>query len=271
MREKRLSDFTNVDSSADPHSFVEHLSRGARLEYHHQVKTRCAELLGLKAGESVLDVGCGIGDTLSEMARITGPQGRAVGVDPSEAMLAEARKRAAEAGLTAEYVKGDAYHLDFPDNTFDATQALKVFVHLKEPDRALDEMVRVTRPGGRVLVFEMDAETMLVDAPDRAVTRQVLGFLANHFANGAAGRRLRRMMLSRGLVDVQVVPLTLVLYDLETAEPYWTFRSTARRTAEAGLITHEQAEAWIRSIEEIDRAGQFFNSLTAFIVCGRKA
>lgn len=268
--EKRLCDFTNVDKAPDPRGFVEHLSRGARLAYHQKVKAKCAELLGLKAGDSVVDVGCGIGDTLGQLALITGPSGRAVGVDPSEAMLTEARRRAAEAGLPATYVQGDAYNLDFPDGTFDAAQAMKVFVHLKDPDRALDEMVRVAKPGGRVLVFEMDAETMLVDAPDRAVTRKVLGFLANHFANGAAGRRLPRMMMERGLTDVQIVPETLVLRDLETAEPYWLFRNTARRTAEAGLITSEEATRWIQSIEELDRAGMFFNSLTAFIVCGRK-
>jgi len=270
MFAKRLSDFTNVDKSSDPRSFVEHLSRGARLEYHRTVKAQCTELLGVKPGDSVLDVGCGIGDTLREIAKITGTTGRAVGVDPSQAMIDEARKRAAEEGLAAEYVQGDAYKLDFPDNTFDATQALKVFVHLKEPQKAFEEMYRVTKPGGHVLVFEMDAETMLVDAPDRQVTRKVLNYLADQFSNGAAGRKLARMMHERGMTDVRIVPHTLVLRDLAMAEPYWTFRGTAQRAAEAGLITPEQAASWIASIEEIDKAGHFFNSLTAFIVCGRK-
>ena len=270
MNEKRLSDFTDVDCSANPGNFVEYLSGGARLPYHHRVTLQCAALLALEPGNSALDVGCGLGDTSTELARAVGPEGRAVGLDASNQMITEARKRAADAGLAIEYVLGSAYELPFDDEAFDGTQASKLFVHLKEPERALDEMVRVTRPGGRVLVFEMDADTMLVNAPDKKLTRKVLDFLADHFANGSAGRKLGQGLLERGLTDVQIVPETLVLRDLATAEPYWTFRSTARRCADAGAITHDEAERWIRDIEALDQAGLFFNSLTAFIVCGRK-
>jgi ubiquinone/menaquinone biosynthesis C-methylase UbiE len=270
MSEKRLSEFTDVDRSANPRKFVEHLCRGARLEYHRRVKLECAALLALEPGECVLDVGCGIGDTLTELARAVGPTGRAVGLDSSTQMLAEARRRAEEAGLPIEYVLGDVRDLAFEDESFDAVQAAKLFVHLRAPELAMDEMVRVTRSGGRVLVFELDADTMLVNAPDKALTRKILDFLSDHFANGLAGRKLNQLMLERGLGELQIVPETLVLRDLATAEPYWTFRSTARRAAEAGVLTHGEAERWIQELEALDQAGLFFNALTAFIVCGRK-
>src|SRR5205823_4730620 len=112
---------------------------------------------------------------------------------------------------------------------------------------------------------------MLVDAEDVDTTRIVLRYLADDFASGTVGRRLGRMFREYGLTDITLIPRTCVLTDLETAEPYWTLRANAKRAVEAGLLTSARAESWIESLELGDRAGHFFNALTAFVVCGSKA
>jgi ubiquinone/menaquinone biosynthesis C-methylase UbiE len=100
----------------------------------------------------VLDVGCWAGDGLRSLAEFVGATGRVVGVDTSKAMLAEARARTE--GLAVECRVGDAHRLEFATDTFDACRADRVFQHLERPREALAELVRVTRPGGWIVVMD---------------------------------------------------------------------------------------------------------------------
>jgi ubiquinone/menaquinone biosynthesis C-methylase UbiE len=71
-----------------------------------------------------------------------------VGIDASEAMIAEAWKRSKDTGLAVEFVVGDAHRLDLPDGSFDASRAERTLQHVAEPARAVADLARVTRPGG---------------------------------------------------------------------------------------------------------------------------
>lgn len=98
----------------------------------------------------LLDVGCGTGDEVRALAHAVGPRGRSVGVDASAVMVAEAQHRHAASGLPVAFVVGDAQHLAFADASFDRCRAERVLMHLDDPERALAEMRRVVRSGGRL-------------------------------------------------------------------------------------------------------------------------
>src|SRR5262245_50904623 len=104
----------------------------------------------------IQDVGCGTGETVRDLAQRVGGTGHVVGVDSSEAMIAVARLRGGGARLPIGLHLGDAYALPFPNQTFDRCLTEKLFAHLDRPERALAEMCRVTRPGGRVVVASAD-------------------------------------------------------------------------------------------------------------------
>ena len=74
--------------------------------------------------------------------------------------------------LSLEYRLGDAQRLDLPDHAFDVARTERTFMHLEATERALAEMIRVSRPGGKVVVFDFDWDTLVVDHPDRASTRK---------------------------------------------------------------------------------------------------
>ena len=106
----------------------------------------------LRGGECVLDLGCGTGhSTLALAARA----GRIVGLDLTDAMLAEARRLARERGLAnASFERGDAEVLPYPDASFDVVTSRVSAHHYARPERAVQEAARVLRPGGRLVVSD---------------------------------------------------------------------------------------------------------------------
>lgn len=108
---------------------------------------RLVEAAGIVAGERVVDVGCGTGNTSFAAAR-AGAQ--VTGVDLTPNMLRQARVRAADEGFRVEFLEGDAQALPLPDDAFDV--ALSTFGCMFAPDhaRTAAELARVVRPGGRI-------------------------------------------------------------------------------------------------------------------------
>jgi ubiquinone/menaquinone biosynthesis C-methylase UbiE len=259
--------FADVDRTSDPEFYVRTLDHTTPI--WHALRERVDAALAVRAGAHILDVGCGTGEAARELARRVGG-GRVVGVDRSRTMVAEARKRAEGSGLPVEFRTGDVYRLDFADNTFDGCRAERLFAHLARPGQALAEMCRVARAGGRVVVASVDAETLVLDAPDRALTRRIL----NHWCdtrtvNGWIGRQLPRLFRCAGLTDVTVSPVTVVT---ERPAESGTFgiRDHAERARVAGAVSAAEAATWLRSLEEASRAGHFFAAATAFVVSGRE-
>lgn len=101
------------------------------------------------AGARVLDIGCGAGATTLDMARRVGPEGRAVGVDVSDALLELARQRArVEAIGNVDFVRADAATHDFGAPTFDAAISRYGVMFFEDPDAAFANLRRALRPGG---------------------------------------------------------------------------------------------------------------------------
>jgi ubiquinone/menaquinone biosynthesis C-methylase UbiE len=101
-------------------------------------------------GPRVLEVGVGTGKNMPYYP----PGMQVTAVDLSPAMLAQARRRAAELGIAVDLREMDAEHLDFPSASFDTAVATFVFCSVPEPIRGLAEMRRMVRPGGQVLLLE---------------------------------------------------------------------------------------------------------------------
>ncbi len=107
------------------------------------------------AGESALDVCTGTGDLAFALYRRVTASGRAVGVDFAENMLDHARAKAAERGEPVEFVQADALALPFADDEFDGATVAFGIRNVSDLDGGIVEMVRVVRPGGRVVILEI--------------------------------------------------------------------------------------------------------------------
>ena len=106
---------------------------------------------------AILDVGCGTGINLMEMARVLGPCRKLVGVDLSPGMLDVARRKAASASIPATFVVGDAEALELPDSSFDLVVCNSAYHWVPDRARAIKEMSRVLRPGGQLMLTTLAA------------------------------------------------------------------------------------------------------------------
>jgi SAM-dependent methyltransferase len=109
------------------------------------------EWLNIPPGGIALDVGCGPGTVTASLARAAGPDGLALGLDLSQAMLARAVR--AEAGPQIAFLRADAQQLPLRDETVDAVVSIAVLQLVPDPAAALAEMARVLRAGGRLAVM----------------------------------------------------------------------------------------------------------------------
>jgi demethylmenaquinone methyltransferase/2-methoxy-6-polyprenyl-1,4-benzoquinol methylase len=143
--------FTNIAHRYDLLNTVLSLNRDKH--WRRFAVGRC----GLKSGGCGIDVCCGTGMLALEQARIVGPGGRVVGVDFCEEMLARGRQNIAKTPYrdVVELVSGNAMDLPFPDDVFDCATIGFALRNVPSIRRTIEEMMRVVKPGGRVVSLEL--------------------------------------------------------------------------------------------------------------------
>jgi SAM-dependent methyltransferase len=218
-------------------------------------------------GTAVLDVGCGFGLESLRLARLVQPGGKVVGIDKSADFIEDAKARAPEAKLSIDFQVGDADALPFPAASFDVARAERVLVYLPEPKRALEEMRRVTRPGGVVTAIEPDFGTNAINLEDRALVRRVLDNECDaNIPHGWLVRDLRGMMEDVGFADI-AIDTRVVIFTPDLAAAYFT--ETGKTAQSAGAITAEEFSQWASAIEELRQRGRLFCSIGYYLFSAR--
>jgi SAM-dependent methyltransferase len=160
----------------------------------------------LRPGVKVLDVGCATGAITADASDVVGPGGLALGADVSPPLVARARQRMAD-GRPLRFVRADVFAMPFAA-VFDVVTAARVLQWLARPAEAVAAMVRVTRPGGVVLVLDYDHEAIRwTPQPPPSMQAFYAAFLAWRAQAGfdnAIARRLPALFAAAGLSRIRV-------------------------------------------------------------------
>ena len=249
---------SDVASRPDPIAYLDQVATSAPGRAY---KKDVLELLDLRPGHTVADLGCGPGTDLADMAAAVAPSGAVVGVDRAPEMVAEARTRST--GIQSVEVRvGDLHSLPFGDHCIDRARTDRVLQHVTDPGEVLEEFRRVARPAGRIVMAEPDWDGLLLDTPDPRISRALVRFVSSEIVrNATIGRTLPRLCENAGL-QVRSVRVAMPLFrDFESAERTLGLRRTTVRAVDAGYL-HATAAEWVTHAG----SGSFLATAPLFLV-----
>ena len=206
------------------------------------------EALEASPGDRVLDAGCGPGFYASETLDRVGSDGSVVGVDASEAMLAVAAKRC-EGHANVAFHQGDVTALPVADADFDRALSVQVLEYVDDIPAALAELNRVLRPGGRLLLWDVDWATVSWHSEDPARMRRFLAAWDEHLSDPVLPRTLSAQLRGAGFEDVELAGHAFATDDV-SPETYpgglLKLMSDYVGGDEAGAWAHEQRDLQAR-------------------------
>jgi arsenite methyltransferase len=222
------------------------------------------DALGAAPGERVLDAGCGPGFYVAEILDRVGPSGSAVGVDASAPMLAVAAKRC-EGNGNVEFHEGDVTALPVGDADFDRALSVQVLEYVADIPAALGELFRVLRPGGRVVIWDVDWSTVSWHSRDPERMERFLRAWDEHLSDPTLPRTLSAQMRSAGFADVEMDGHAFATDNVDE-ESY----AGSLTPLMAGFVGTDEALEWMGEQRELQAHGESYFACIQFCFTGTR-
>ncbi|MGW4161306.1 methyltransferase domain-containing protein [Streptomyces sp. NPDC004788] len=237
------------------------LDRFDSLPSARRLRARTYDLLAARPGARVLDVGCGAGRAVAELAE----RGvRAEGADTDPEALAVARARHPR----LVFHRASATRLPFGDAALDGYRAEKVYHELDDPAHAAAEAYRVLAPGGRVVLVGQDWDTVVLDSDAPELTRRLVHARADRVPHPRVARRHRALLLDAGFTDVTVEVRTAVLTGPEMLPLVAGLAGLADSATAAGATDPAEVRDWLAEQRHRADTDRFFLALPMFLAAG---
>lgn len=227
--------------------------------------------MDLKAGNQVLDVGCGVGIQAQELAKRVGTSGKVVGTDISTIMIEVAKRKVSDSDLPIDFFVAEASSQPFPDQSFDSIRTERVLMYIPEVAKVLQEFKRLLKPGGKLVIFEFNWDGALISHEDKELTRRITHYLTDSFPNNRIGYDLYYELKSNGFKNVNAKPYAYhgsdeIILDIVKK----TYIPVLQQGISEGVFTKTEIDNWWESLDEGVETGKFFMSFPGLIAYATK-
>ena len=230
-----------------------------------QYKNTMLAMMNPQRGSVTADLGCGLGFDVRRLAALVGPEGRAIGVDASLALITSARSTS-EGMPAVEFVQADIRHLPFARGSLHSCKVDRTLQHVERPAAVLNEIFRTLRSGGTVVCAEPDWGTFAIDDAQHPIARQIAQVWSEGFRNPHIGRELKDRLKEAGFVDLQVQEFVLSTPSFESSDTVFDIKQSAAQLARS--TGTDEALAWLASLR--DRQSPLCCSVALLINFGKK-
>lgn len=230
--------------------------------FYAAYQARVRDLLHPAAGRRYVEVGAGTGASAARL--IAEHDVDVVTLDSSETMVAAQRAR----GLPHPVI-ADAHSVPVPDNSFDGASADRTIQHVADPERCISEMVRVTRPGGWVVIADPDYSTQTLSIDDQSLALAILAFRVARIRNSHLAHLHALMLARHALRNITVETMTATARDLDAFDHVWGLRTWAASAAAAGFTDGDRTTEFQQQIDEAAASGAFTYTVTFFVTAAQ--
>ena len=214
------------------------------------------EVLAPRSQSNVLDVGCGGGQLLRELAFAVAPNGRAVGIDISDDQLAAARECCGGVPC-AELFNANVCELAWEDGTFDAVSSILTLEYVSDVDLALSEIRRVMRRGGRVAFVSLLWDAYRFHGAEAELNERIIDAFRAQCPHQMLPTEMPHRMAAVGLAGVSQRPLAFYNGTMhENAYAYWASKLIAAFATTQG-VGEDEAQRWLDQLSQADQDGRF--------------
>jgi ubiquinone/menaquinone biosynthesis C-methylase UbiE len=233
-------------------------------------KRESLDRLQLKPGSTTIDLGCGLGADAFSMAQIVGPSGLSIGIDNSKRLIERALEIYATYDVPLRFTLADASAIPCEAGSADAIRVDRTLQHVTDPQHVVSEMVRVLRPGGRIVCCEPDWGTYTVNTADRLVGRAIADRWQQDIRNSWIGRQLREMLIKCGVIDVDLTGYLLFTDGWEAANCVFDMKATVEKIMADAAENCEHYTRWLERFAAEENL-PCSASVTLFMTTGTKA
>jgi ubiquinone/menaquinone biosynthesis C-methylase UbiE len=228
-------------------------------------RSAVVDALNLRAGERVLEVGCGGGFYAHEAAKFVGPKGRVAAIDISADQIAAARERCA-AFPWVECQVANAADLPYGEAEFDAAYGVQVIEYMVDFGKALREMYRVLRPGGRFINLATNFTSIVWHSEQPQRMRRVMDAFLAHAPHPDLPAILSPALRKAGFQPIRqrAVPIVNTSYT-ENSFSTLVAKMIAGYVVGREAVTSEEANDWLAEFAVLEESGEYFYSATPII------
>lgn len=221
-------------------------------------RLKTLKAMAINAGDRVIDIGCGTGLSLREIAIAVGQQGQAVGLDPSQNMLDIAADRCSDLSQTLVQL-GSLDDYQQPSEKFDAASLVQVLRYIEDVPFALERTHSLLASGGRLAIIETDWNGTVLNSDYPDISRKILEAHDDDVPSANLPTKLTALLKSAGFsaIEIEAIPLLETNWS-EGTFTYSMFLKFADIAANLGAITDDDSKMWLADLQEKNDNGDYF-------------